>query len=120
LGALPGIVITLLAGAGAASGASPAPEWPFIQYAPGALTGSFVGLWTADRAGSRLRPRAAAWATALAGFLIGAGLSFVALTLVEKSDRGNEWLVLSPLATGMAALAGYAVLAPDGSDRART
>jgi hypothetical protein len=77
----------------------------------------------ADRAGSRPRPRAGAWATALAGFLIDAGLSFVALRLVQKSDRGIEWLVLSPLATGMAALAGYALLAarpPDGSAGART
>jgi hypothetical protein len=45
LGALPGVVITLLAESGAASGASRAPEWPLILYAPGALSGSFVGLW---------------------------------------------------------------------------
>jgi hypothetical protein len=108
--AVPGIVCSLLAVAGAASGASPVPAWPVVLSVSGNAAGTFAGLLIADRARSRPRPPRA-WATALAGYPAGAALSFLALVLVQESDWETAWLVLSPLSTASATLAGYALLA---------
>jgi hypothetical protein len=120
VGAAPGLVCLLLAAAGSASGASPVPAWPAVLLAAGGAAGTLAGLRLTDRGRPRPRFPGVAWATALAGLGIGVAASFLALLLVQNTDSETAWMVLSPLATAAATVAGYALAAPKPSGRAET
>ncbi len=116
-GAAPGLICLMLAAAGSASGASPVPAWPAALFASGGAAGALAGLRLGDRGRPRPRFPGLAWAAGLAGFLIGVVASFFALLLVQNTDRETAWMVLGPLATAAATVAGYALAAGKPSVR---
>ena len=111
LGALPGACF--LFPALAANSAEPFPfHWivPGLLFAVGGTLGALAGLVALDRATSPARPRPWAWAAAGAGMVTGVLFGVLALVLTTDASAWNGvCLILGPVGTVAATLAGYAL-----------
>ena len=88
------------------------PSWPTILFLVGSAAGALAGLLATEGLIYRIRFKAWAYLTALAGFAIGAVVSFLTLFLTQDSPWGESaWFILSPLTVAAVTVAGYSLRA---------
>jgi hypothetical protein len=116
IGAVPGAYLSIQMIVFHATGTGQVPfylqgEMPFVYLVAGGAVGALVGLLGIDWYAVRKKSPKTAWISALAGFGIGGLASFAALILGQNTEAELTILILIPLATATAMLAGYSLRA---------